>query len=124
MADLLDRGAKFLHEQRHSHMTREIVYSRSATIAQLNATIGETLFEQGDESGIVHRIETRDFIVRASDLSAAGLWPPMPGDRIREAGDSTTYIYEVMDIAGEPSWKFSDRGRRAVRIHAKQVDTE
>ena len=79
VTDLLERGSAWLQEQRHAHMSRAVVYERGADSVALNATVGRTVFEQVDEAavGIIHRIESRDFLVRRGDLVLAG---PMGDD--------------------------------------------
>jgi len=74
VGDLLDRGAAFLESQRHQHMTRSVVYRRGTDEKQVQATVGKTEFEQADDSGLIHRTESRDFLVRTADLDVgAGL---------------------------------------------------
>jgi len=123
--DLLDQGLAWLEDRRHEHLTRPVVYERDGDSVELAATIGRTLFEQTDEYGIVHRIESRDFLVRAADLVLAGQ-PTLPqaGDRIRESDGGVTHVYEVMAPGTEPPWRYSDVYRRTLRIHTKHVATE
>jgi len=122
MPDLLEQGASWLENQRTRHMSRTVTYIRGNDGVDLPATIGRTEFEQSDEYGVIHRIESRDFLVRAADLVLGGraVWP-QPGDRIREAVGAQTFVYEVMAPGGEPPWRYSDPYRRTLRIHTKQV---
>lgn len=129
MADLLQKGLAWLDDQRHAHMTRSVLYVRdtenASYIVELFATIGRTEFEQVDEFGIVHRLQSRDFLIRAADLvlnSALAL--PKAGDRVRETVGTQTFVYEVMAPGGEPPWRYSDPYRKALRIHTKHVSTE
>ncbi len=123
--NLLEQGAAWLEAQRHAHMTRTVVYERSADSVELLATIGRTEFEQADEYGVIHRIEARDFIVRAADLVLGGeAVLPKAGDRIREPEGAVAHVYEVMAPSGEPPWRYSDPYRMALRIHTKHVKTE
>lgn len=125
MPDLLEQGAAWLEEQRHTHMTRTVVYERGADSAELSATIGRSEFEQADEHGVIHRTESRDFLVRAADLVLAGAAAlPKAGDRIREADGERTFVYEVMAPGGEPPFRYSDPYRRTLRIHTKHLSTE
>ena len=64
MGDLLDRGSAFLDDQRHKHMSRTVVYQRGAEAKEVQATIGKTEFEQADDAGLIHRVESRDFLIR------------------------------------------------------------
>ena len=125
MTDLLETGSAFLDDQRHKHMTRAVVYERGADSVEVQATIGRTEFEQADEYGVVHRIEARDYLVRASDLVLSGQQTlPQAGDRIRETDGAQTFVYEVMAPGTEPPWRYSDAYRRTLRIHTKHVATE
>ena len=129
MADLIQKGLAWLDDQRHAHMTQTVLYVRdtenASYIVALLATIGRTEFEQVDEFGIVHKVQSRDFLVRAADLVLAGA-PTLPkaGDRIRETVGTQTFVYEVMAPGNEPPWRHSDPYRKALRIHTKHVATE
>ncbi|MBU0639323.1 MAG: hypothetical protein KKB50_10700 [Planctomycetes bacterium] len=125
MPDLLEQGAAWLEDQRTRHMSRMVTYLRGSDSVDLAATIGRTEFEQADEYGIVHRTESRDFLVLAADLVLAGKAElPRAGDRIRETVGDQIFIYEVMAPSGEPPWRYSDPYRRTLRIHTKHVDME
>lgn len=123
--DLLETGLAFLEDQRHKHMTRTVVYARGSDSVELAATVGRTVFEQADEFGIVHRTESRDFLVLTMDLVLAGVQTlPKAGDRIRESAGEQTFVYEVMAPGTEPPFRYSDPYRKTLRIHTKQVATE
>ncbi|KAA0219804.1 MAG: hypothetical protein KJ057_09795 [Phycisphaerae bacterium] len=125
MADLLNTGLKWLEEQRHGHLTREITYERGADSITMLATIGRSDFEQIDEFGVVHRAQARDFLIRTQDLVIGGTEVlPQAGDRIRETDGGVTYVHDVMSPAGQPPWRYSDAFRRTLRIHTKLVSTE
>lgn len=125
MADLLESGAAMVDAVRHAHMTRTVTYQRGAASVSVSATIGRTEFEQADSFGIIHRIESRDFLVRSVDLVLDGSATlPEPGDRILDSDGSHMHIYEVMSPGGEPPFRFSDPYRKALRIHTKHVATE
>lgn len=125
MADLLEQGAAFLNDRRHTHLTRTVTYERGADSVDLAATVGRTVFEQADESGFIRRVESRDFLVRRTDLVLGGSETlPKAGDRVREADGALTQVYEVMAPGGEPPLRFSDPYRKVLRIHAKHVATE
>ena len=125
MADLLQKGSEFLESQRHQHMTRPVVYLRGADSVGLNATLGRTVFEQQDQFGVIQRTETRDYLVRASDLVIGGAQiEPKVGDRVREPSGTAALLYEVMSIGNEPPFRFSDPERRTLRIHTKFVGLE
>lgn len=125
MPDLLETGSNWLENQRHQHMTRPVLYQRDTDTVELAATIGRTAFEQADEFGVIHRIESRDFLVRASDLVIATVQAlPKAGDQIRETAGDQVFVYEVMAPGNEPPWRYSDPYRRTLRVHTKHVATE
>ena len=129
MPDMLGQGSAWLEDQRHKHLSRPVVYQRGEESIELAATIGRTEFEQVDQSGLVNKIESRDFLVRRSDLILDGA-PSLPkaGDRIREVNSEHVFIYEVMSplggpSGGEPPFRYSDPDRHTLRIHTKHVGT-
>lgn len=125
MADLLEQGSAFLDRQRHAHMTRPMVYQRGGASVEVQATVGRTEFEQADDAGLIHRVESRDFIVRSADLDVGeGVTLPKPGDRIRETSGTSVFVYEVNAPGGETPWRYSDPYRTSLRIHTKHVATE
>ena len=125
MADILDQGAAFLDGQRHKHMSRAVVYQRGAESRDVQATIGRTEFEQADDAGLIHRTESRDFLIRAADLDlGSGPVLPRAGDRVRETVEGTVFLYEVNAPGGQPPWRYSDPYRRVLRVHTKHIGTE
>jgi len=125
MTDLLQRGSDWLEAQRTQHMTRSVVYERGAASVEVPATIGRTVFEVDDGFGVLERVESRDYLILAEHLVLDGQ-PALPqrGDRIREADGANVIVYEVTAPGREPHWRYSDRDRKILRIHTKQVDTE
>ncbi len=125
MADLLQRGAAFLEDQRHRHMTRPVVYLRGGASVELDATVGRTVFDQQDQFGVLHRTESRDYLVRAADLVLAGEpFLPKAGDRVREPAGTGALLYEVMAPGAEPPFRFSDPERITLRVHTKFIGLE
>jgi len=125
MVNMLEQGAAWLEDQRHQHLTTSIAYLRNITLITIQATIGRTEFETVDESGLLQKFESRDYLIRAVDL-VFNLQQTLPkaGDQIKESDGSTTYIYEVMAPAGEPVFRYSDQYRKTLRIHTKFIGTE
>ncbi len=125
MSDLLERGAAWLDQQRSRHLTRTVTYLRGTESVELAAAIGKTVFEQADEYGVIHRTESRDYLISATDLVLGGTQEqPKAGDRVRETAGEQVFLYEVMAPGGEPPWRFSDAYRRTLRIHTKFVGME
>ena len=125
MADLLQQGASWLDDQRHTHMARTVVYVRGGESVEVQATIGRTVFEQTDEYGVAHKTESRDYLIRAGDLVLGGSATlPKRGDQIRETDGEVTLVYEVLSPGDEPEFRYSDPYRKALRIHTKHTATE
>ena len=125
MADLLEQGMSFLDQKRHEHMTRTVTYHRGNSSVALQATLGQTSFEQTDEYGIVQKIESRDFLVRTGDLVLDGESVlPKAGDLIRDTGGASVFVCEVSAPGNEPPYRYSDPYRKALRIHTKHIATE
>ena len=125
MGDLLDRGSAFLDDQRHRHLSRTVLYRRGAEEKEVQATTGRTEFEQADEAGLIHRTQSRDFLIRAADLDlGAGPVLPRAGDQVRETVGTSVFVYEVNAPGGQPPCRYSDPYRRVLRIHTKHIGTE
>ncbi|NUQ51365.1 MAG: hypothetical protein HUU19_01555 [Phycisphaerales bacterium] len=125
MGDLLEQGSAFLEDQRHRHMSRTVVYLRGTEAKEVQATVGKTVFEQADEAGLIHRTESRDFLVRTVDLDlGSGPILPRAGDQVRETVGTSVFVYEVNAPGGQPPFRYSDPYRMALRIHTKHIGTE
>ena len=131
MADLLEQTGMFkramawLEEQRVQYMSEAVTYHRGADSVEVQATIGKTDFEVDNGTGILQRIESRDFLILAADLILAGQEiEPQRGDRIRETCRDKVYVYEVLAPENEDCWRHSDTFKKTLRIHTKQVDVE
>lgn len=125
MSDLLALGSDWLECQRKKFLSKTVTYTRGTDSVDLAATIGKTVFEVEKGFGLMERTEARDYLVTTSDLRLAdAAASPRAGDRISETQGSLTFIYEVMAPANEPVWRYSDPGRKTLRIHTKLVATE
>jgi hypothetical protein len=122
---MLERGAVFLDDQRHRHMSRTVVYQRGTEAKEVQATVGRTEFEQADDAGLIHRTESRDFLIRTVDLDiGAGPTLPQAGDQVRETVGTQVFVYEVNAPGGQPPFRYSDPYRRVLRVHTKHIGTE
>ena len=125
MADLLETGSNWLQDQRKKHATRTVTYRRGVDSVSVQATVGRTVFEQDDGSGVIIRTEVRDYLIDTADLVLAGqLALPERGDRIEEIEAGKKFTYEVMTLGTEPHWRYSDAYRKTLRVHTKHIDTE
>ena len=123
--DLLQTGSDWLQEQRAKFLTRNVLYQRDTESVLLSATVGKTIFRVDTGYGRLERLESRDYLVTASELILSGqVKLPEAGDCIRETDGSTVYVYEVMAPGNEPVYRYSDPYRKTLRIHTKLVATE
>jgi len=125
MVNLFEQGAAWLADQLKTHASNQISYQRGADQVLVDATIGKTEFEVDDGSGILQRIQSRDYLIQAADLQLGGV-PTLPvaGDRIRETVGNQVFMYEVLAPGNEPPYRYSDPFRKVLRIHTKHVGTE
>jgi len=122
MGDLLRQGTQWLEQQRAAHCSSPVTYRRpstgsgQATEAAIDATFGRTQYEVEDEHGLRVGAEVIDFLVSA-EVFAPMFDEPEAGDQIVADG----VVYEVMDLAGQGHWRWSDPYRTTMRIHTKEV---
>ena len=125
MSDMLKDASDWLEGKRKQHASRAVTYHRGLFQVEVQASIGKTVFEVDDGSGILERVESRDFLILSEDLVLNTVRTlPLRGDRIRETQDDKVYVYEVMAPGREPHYRFSDAYRKTLRIHTKLVATE
>lgn len=119
MADLLASGAAWLTGQLKAAAGTTVTYTRANESADVVATIGRSEFEAANQSGVVERWESRDFLITAADLPF-GL--PQRGDEIVEARGGDIVTYEVASPRGVPEWHYGDAFRSIVRVHTIATD--
>jgi len=125
VANLFETGATWLADQLKTHASTEVIYVRGGDQVPVKATIGKTEFEIDDGSGVVVRIQSRDFLVHTVDLVLGGTETlPVAGDLIREVQGANTFVYEVVAPGNEPHFRYSDPFRKLLRVHSKHVATE
>ena len=125
MTDLLQTATTWLAGVRKAHAGSPVLYRRGAEQVTVTATRGRTPYTVTNEFGFTITAESQDFILSAADLALGGT-PVLPalGDEIRVAVGESTEVYEVMDLAGQGCWRWSDPHRTTLRIHAKHTATE
>lgn len=125
MADLLKVGSDWLEGQRKAHAASAVTYCRGELSVEVQATVGETVFEVDTGQGAIETTEGRDYLILAADLVLGGAEVlPDRGDRIKETAGGATLVYEVMAPGDEPPWRYSDPYRKTLRVHTKHVATE
>lgn len=117
--DLLQAGFQKLTQWRLAWSGQLVTYRRGAqTIAELRVSVGQSKFDlETSTAGVYDPIESRDYIVTASDLVLNSVQiEPARGDQIEEE-DGT--IYEMLPTQNAPPFRYCDPGRTALRIHTK-----
>ena len=121
MADLLRSGAAWLAGQLAASAGTVCAYKRGNNSSQFTASIGRSVFESQNSSGVIESWESRDYIV---SVSALPYGEPQRGDVIAEELDGVSTFYEVATPRGVPLFHYADAFRSMVRIHTKQVDRD
>ena len=114
MSDMLRTGLQWLEQQRNSHMSSAITYTRGETSIEVVATHGKTDYTAVDGSGFEIAGHVNDFLILAASFTFD---EPEVGDQI--ATDNGTY--EVMQIAGDGHWRWSDPYRATIRVHTREI---
>jgi len=119
VGDLLRQGGQWLEQQRTAHCSSQVTYRREAAELQVDATFGRTEYDVEDEHGLRVGAQVTDFLILAEVFSPL-FDEPQAGDQIVADG----VVYEVMNLAGQGHWRWSDPYRTTMRIHTKEVGTE
>ena len=100
-----------------------IIYSDGTDTAVLTAVVGQTQFELDDGNGLLEVAESRDYLFQAADLELNDVVvEPSRGHTITEVIGGTSMVFEVMALAGEGCFRYSDVGRTRIRCHTKLTD--
>ena len=118
MANILSQGAVFLEAQRIKHLSEPVTYRRGNNSVQVSATRGKTNFTVDDEAGFSVGSHVVDFIIARSEMHLdADVIIPRLGDTI-EVADGM--VFEVVYLASDGCWRFSDGIGLSMRIHTKR----
>jgi hypothetical protein len=125
MADLFATGAAWLADQLKEHGSQLVTYVRMPHGIEVSAIVGRKDVLVETSAGALERHEQWDFLIAGVDLVLAGN-PTLPerGDQIKLPRASHVDVFEVMPLAGEDHWRWSDGYERLMRIHTKFVGTE
>lgn len=97
-------------------------HSDADRVADISATVTNSTFVLEDNGQIVGEFQTRDYLIKVSDLVLAGR-PHLPRvrDRIHERIGGTVQMFEVLKPGNEPHYRFNDNAQTVLRIHTKKV---
>ena len=117
MPDLLRQGSDWLESQRTAHMASPVTFRRTGQGEQvIQATFGQTEYEVADDYGATIRAHVVDFLILAEELGLE----PRSGDVIVADGRK----HELMGLAGEHCWRWSDPYHTTYRIHTKDIGAD
>jgi len=119
MGDLLGQGCQWLAQQRGAHCASQVTYRRGETELAVSATFGRPDRDVEDQFGVRIGATMTDFLIAAADLEST-FGEPEPGDQVVADGR----VHEVLDLAGQGHWRWSDPHGVTMRIHTKQIGTE
>lgn len=120
MPDMLATGAAWMAGQLKSSAGANVIYVRGQEAGEVTATIGASAFEAANQSGVIERWESRDYLIATADLPFGD---PAHGDKIVETVNGESVTYEVATPRGVPAWHYGDGFRVIVRVHTKQSDS-
>jgi hypothetical protein len=88
----------------------------------VSALRGNSAFETIDSSGAVLTVRSRDFLIEPAHYDFGdGPVEPARGDLVIEEQDDGEHTYELLDLPGQPSWRWSDQFRARFRLHTKEI---
>lgn len=125
--NLLDVGASWLAEKMEAHASSPVTYVRGSDTCITNASFAKTQFAITDQDGMLHDIDSHDFIVRTENL-LFGTTPflPIEGDLvIVPKGPNVQERYVVsryghaQDSTGQP-YRPCDSYGYQIRIHTRR----
>lgn len=100
-----------------------ILYRRGGEEVELTALPGSTNYESTNADSSLVQVQVRDYLIIAAELILAGE-PVLPEreDRIVEEFADGEHTFEVLDIPGQPAWRWSDEQHVRLRVHTKEID--
>ncbi len=113
MGDLLRQGRQWLAGMRAAHLASQVTYRRDEAETLVNATFGKTDVELDDGAGMTIGSHVTDFLILADSIGLE----PEAADVIVADGRK----YEVVELAGDGCWRWSDPYRTTYRIHTRDI---
>lgn len=122
MSNKFARGAARLAARQRDETSEQVHYQVGAASVEMPAVLAATTFDVTDANGILTRVDSRDFLILASDLEIDGQRiEPAAGHRIIVGDLDDGQKYEVASVGGADCWRWSDDYRIRYRIHTKHI---
>lgn len=106
--------------------SRTVTYRRGVTSGTLSATVYEIDPRELQPFGVSLDIRHVSLIVDVADIESllgAGAVPEA-NDEVTDANHSPSLVFLVEPMGDEPPFRYTNHQRKAVRIHAVEVDAE
>ena len=111
--NMLANGIRWLADKQTVHASIKIEYCHGNQSFKTVAWLGHTKVETTDEEGMRITSHNTDFLIRSKNLPVT----PTIGDEIMMNG----FRYEVLELAGEDCWCWSDPYQTVYRIHVRNL---
>jgi hypothetical protein len=85
---------------------------------------GTSQFQTLDENNVLIEVRSQDFLIMADRLVLGDeRITPERGDQVVlvEKCPPGERVFELLDMPGEPSWRWSDQYKTRYRVHTKEV---
>ena len=123
--NLLETGAQWLADQMEENVSSSVVYARGSLQCSLDASFGKTQFEVSDQAGMLHNIDSHDFILRSANMLFDGdIFVPKEFDEIHVVRGGATHRYVVakygsMIDSTEQVYRWCDPYGKQLRVHTR-----
>ena len=122
MSDILKSGAAWLNTIRAAKMATNVTYRRGGVGSGIvmPGTVGRTEADQVIDATMISSAGIRDFIFSTTLFLIDGTFAePKLGDTITEDDGA---VWRVVEIGGEPAWRYSSAFKDSIRVHVVKVD--
>lgn len=123
--NILEEGSSWLADQMDENVSSPIVYVRGSLRCPLDASFGRTQFEVTDQAGMLHTVDSHDFILRSSAMLFEGeAFVPKAFDEIHVVRGGTSHRYVVVQYGNtmdptEHFYRWCDPYGMQIRVHTR-----
>lgn len=123
--NLLEKGAQWLADQMDENVSSPVTYVRGSQRCPLDASFGKTQFEVTDQAGMLHNVDSHDFILRSANMLFDGeIFVPKALDEIHVERGGVTHRYMVVQYGNmidstEQVYRWCDPYGKQLRVHTR-----